>query len=88
MLGRLGRWCHNHRRLVVIVWIVGPHRALSARAVPPATPSPPSSSCPTSRASAGLDLLDAHFGGQGGGQTGDIVFRAPAGSPIRRCRSR
>ena len=22
MLGRLGRWCHNHRVLVVVVWLV------------------------------------------------------------------
>ena len=79
MLGRLGRWCHNHRRLVVIVWIVGLDRVLAAAAAPPATPSPPSSSCPTSRASAASTSSTPTSAGRAAARPATIVFRAPAG---------
>jgi len=78
MLGRLGRWCHNHRVLVVVVWIVGLIALFSASgAVGNAFST--KFELPNVESKRGLDLLDAHFGGQGGGQTGDIVFRAPGG---------
>ncbi len=78
MLGRLGRWCHNHRVLVVVVWIA----ALIGLGVSSGAAGNAFSTkfeLPNVESARGLDLLDAHFGGQGGGQTGQIVFRAPAG---------
>ena len=77
MLGRLGRWCHNHRVLVVVVWIVGLIALFGASgAVGNAFST--KFELPNVESKRGLDMLDAHFGGQGGGQTGDIVFRRPA----------
>jgi RND superfamily putative drug exporter len=78
MLGRLGRWCHNHRVLVVVVWIVA-LIGLFGTSGAAGNAFSTKFELPNVESKRGLDLLDAHFGGQGGGQTGDIVFRAPVG---------
>src|SRR5436309_6712173 len=78
MLGRLGRWCHTHRVLVVAVWIlalVGFGAASGAVGNGFSTKF----ELPNVESARGFDLLDAHFGGRGSGQTGQIVFRADAG---------
>jgi putative drug exporter of the RND superfamily len=78
MLGRLGRWCHNHRVLVVVVWIVA-LVALFGSSGAAGNAFSTKFELPNVESARGLDLLDAHFGGAGGGQSGDIVFRAPGG---------
>jgi len=78
MLGRLGRWCHTHRALVVIVWIV----ALVALGVSSGAAGNAFSTkfeLPNVESARGFDIIDAHFGGRGGGINGQLVFRAPQG---------
>ena len=96
MFARLGPWCHDHRKARPRA--VGPG-VLVLGGVPPApsaTRSATSSTCPTSSPRPGFDILDEHFGGQGTGIIGTIVFRAEqgvddpavAGSRCRRCSPR
>src|SRR5947208_839045 len=78
MLGRLGRWCHTHRVLVVAVWVlalVGFGAASGAVGNGFTTKF----SLPDVESARGFDLLDAHFGGRGSGQTGEIAFESAAG---------
>jgi RND superfamily putative drug exporter len=78
MLGRLGRWCHNHRALVIGLWIatlIG----LGAASGVAGNAFSTKFELPNVESHRGFDLLDQHFAGKGGGQTGQIVFRAPQG---------
>jgi RND superfamily putative drug exporter len=78
MLGRVGRWCHNHRVLVLIAWIVAVvgFGVVSSSA---GSDFAQQFKLPDVESARGNDVLDARFGGKGGGQLGQIVFKAPAG---------
>jgi RND superfamily putative drug exporter len=77
MFARLGPWCHDHRKLVLILWVLalfigfgmsGSGGSFKDEFNPPASDS-----------TDGLELLEAHFGGVGGGFAGQIVFVADQG---------
>ncbi len=78
MLVRLGRWCHNRRLLVVAAWLallVGFGAASGIAGSGYTTQF----SLPNVESARGFDILDAHFGGRGGGFGGTIVFRTERG---------
>jgi len=73
VLSRLGRWCHNRRLIVVAIWLL----ALFAIGGISATTGSGFStqfSPPDVESARGLDILEEHFGGAGGGFGGSIVF--------------
>jgi putative drug exporter of the RND superfamily len=78
VLARLGRWCHIHRVRVLIAWVAA---LLVLGGVMGATGTGYRSdfTLPDVESARGSDIIDANFGGQGGGQTGSIVFRAEQG---------
>ena len=78
LLARLGRWCHIHRVRVLIAWVAA---LLVLGGVMGATGTGYRSdfTLPDVESARGSDIIDANFGGQGGGQTGSIVFRAEQG---------
>ena len=78
MFVRLGPWCHDHRRLVLVVWLIV---LLGANAVAGAVGDDYRAdfSPPGAESTAGFDTLEAEFGGQDTGYTGTIVFRAEQG---------
>jgi RND superfamily putative drug exporter len=78
VLGRLGRWCHNHRGIVVVAWLVA---FFGAGGLSAATGSgfTTAFSLPNVESSRGFDIINEHFGGRGGGNGGNIVFRTEAG---------
>src|SRR5262249_42738147 len=78
MLGRLGRWCHNHRAVVIVAWIVA-LVGLGAVSGAAGNAFTTKFELPNVESHRGLDLLDQHFAGKGGGQTGQIVYHAPQG---------
>ena len=77
MFARLGPWCHDRRKLVLLVWIVaffvGGAMSGSGGSFKDEFNPPPSDS------KDGLDLLEASFDGQGTGFSGSIVFKAEQG---------
>jgi putative drug exporter of the RND superfamily len=78
VFARLGPWCHDHRKAVVVLWVavlvlsngvasaVGAayHQDFSIDGV---------------ESTDGFDILDEAFGGEGAGQVGTIVFHAEQG---------
>ena len=78
MFARLGAWCHDRRRLVLVTWIavlllsngvafgVGEAYRQDVR-------------LEGAESTEGFDTLNAAFGGEGAGQVGTIVFRAEQG---------
>ncbi|HKA02741.1 MAG TPA: MMPL family transporter [Acidimicrobiales bacterium] len=78
MLGRVGRWCHNHRVIVLIAWIVAVI-GFGAVASSAGSDFAQQFKLPNVESARGREILDARFAGKGGGQLGQIVFRAPAG---------
>ncbi|MGE0304927.1 MAG: MMPL family transporter [Acidimicrobiia bacterium] len=77
MLERLARLCFNHRRVVVVAWIVG-LIAVSAAAAGAGSAFETKFELPNSGSKTGQDILQTYFGGGGGGR-GTIVFRADQG---------
>ncbi|HMJ77114.1 MAG TPA: MMPL family transporter [Iamia sp.] len=77
MFARLGPWCHDRRKLVLLIWIVaflvGGAMSGSGGSFKDEFNPPPSDS------KDGFDLLEDDFGGQGTGFSGSIVFRADQG---------
>ena len=75
MLSALGRWCHTHRVIVVVAWLAA---LFVLGGVSGATGSGFSTqfSPPDVESARGLDILEEHFGGTGGGFGGSIVFLA------------
>jgi putative drug exporter of the RND superfamily len=77
VFSRLGNWCHDHRRLVLGLWVailfVG--GALQAAG----NSFRDEINLPDSESRTGFDILDEHFGGEGTGINGTIVFQAPQG---------
>jgi RND superfamily putative drug exporter len=78
VLGRLGRWCHNRRGIVVLAWVLA---LFVIGGVSGATGSgfTTAFSLPNVESSRGFDIINDHFGGRGGGRGGSIVFRTDAG---------
>jgi RND superfamily putative drug exporter len=78
VFSRLGTWCHDHRRLVLGLWVavVALGFAVSG-AVGSAFRD--EFNLPDVESREGFDILDDHFGGQGTGQLGTIVFLADQG---------
>ncbi|CAA9249596.1 MAG: Integral membrane protein [uncultured Acidimicrobiales bacterium] len=78
MLSRIGRWCHNRRGIVVISWLV---LLFVMGGISGAVGSAFSTafSLPDVESARGFDILEEHFGGQGGGAGGTIVFRTDSG---------
>ncbi len=77
MFARLGRWCHDRRWIVLVLWIV----ALVAAGAISGSLGTESESNPSlpGEAQEGLDILERRFDGGGGGdQAGSIVFRSDA----------
>ena len=78
MFSRLGPWCHDHRKLVLGLWIAV---LVFGSAVSGAVGGGfrDEFNLPDVESKTGFDILDANFGGQGTGQAGTIVFRADQG---------
>jgi RND superfamily putative drug exporter len=78
VFARLGPWCHDHRKRVLVLWIVvlvlG---GVAAGSVGGAFRD--EFNLPDVESKDGFDILDENFGGEGTGQVGTIVFRADQG---------
>jgi RND superfamily putative drug exporter len=75
---RLGPWCHDHRRLVLGVW-VGVLVLSGALSGIVGNAFRDEFNLPDVESKKGFDILNDEFGGMGAGQTGRIVFRAEQG---------
>ena len=87
VFGRLGRWCHDRRRVVVGAWVaalVVGNIVLSAAG---GAQTNADFSLPDVESKRGIDILDDSFGGQGAGMAGTIVFRAEPGVDDPEVRS-
>ncbi len=78
MFARLGTWCHHRRRLVVALWVAA-LIVLGGVSSAMGTDFKEDFQGPDVESQVGFDLLEEHFGGQGAGLTGTIVFRAEQG---------
>ena len=78
VLARLGRWSHNRRGVVLAAWIVA---LFAFGGISGATGSGFSTafSLPNVESARGFDVIEEHFGGRGGGNGGNIVFRSEQG---------
>ncbi|HEX5613872.1 MAG TPA: MMPL family transporter, partial [Acidimicrobiia bacterium] len=78
MFARLGAWCHDHRKRVLLAWFaVLILSGVASSAVGSAFRD--EFNLPDVESKRGFDVLDDEFGGQGTGQVGTIVFRAAQG---------
>jgi RND superfamily putative drug exporter len=78
MLKRLAHFCFRRRRLVLLSWVLG-IVVLGILVSTVGTNYRSDFSLPDVESKRGFDILDERFGGLGGGQTGNIVFRADQG---------
>ncbi len=78
MFGRLGAWCHDHRWKVVIGWIATVFVAGGIMSSV-GTAYKADFNLPDVESRQGFEILDEHFGGQGTGESGTIVFRSETG---------
>ncbi|MDQ3896561.1 MAG: MMPL family transporter, partial [Actinomycetota bacterium] len=78
MFGRLGSACYRRRRLVALAWLLGLF-VLGGVQGAVGTGFQDEFNLPNVESKTGFDILKAHFGGQGTGVTGTIVFRADQG---------
>ena len=78
MFGRLGAWCHDHRWKVVIGWIA---TVVVAGGIMSSvgTSYKADFNLPDVESRQGFEILEEHFGGQGTGESGTIVFRSETG---------
>ena len=78
MFARIGPWCHDRRWLVVAIWIV---LLIGSNAIASAVGDDyrQDFTLEGSESTAGFEILESGFEGQGAGQTGTIVFRAEQG---------
>jgi len=74
MLGRLGMWCHERRRLVVVAWIAG-LLLVGGLSFGIGDRFSTEFTLPNVESAEGFDLLEANFGRESGGHSGSIVFR-------------
>ncbi|MDH5288451.1 MAG: MMPL family transporter [Acidimicrobiia bacterium] len=74
MYRSLGQWCFRQWKLVIGVWVLAlVGVTIVAQAVGPAFDT--TFEIPASESRDGFDVLNEHFGGQGSGNPGSIVFR-------------
>ncbi|QYG91909.1 MMPL family transporter [Iamia sp. SCSIO 61187] len=78
MFARLGPWCHDHRKLVLGLWILALVVGMGASGGAGGA-FRDEFNLPESESKTGFDILDEEFGGQGTNATGTIVFRAEQG---------
>ncbi len=78
MFGRLGSFCFRRRRLVVALWFAS-LIAFGALSGAVGTAFQDEFNLPNVESKTGFDILEEHFGGQGTGVTGTIVFRTEQG---------
>ena len=78
MFGRLGSFCFRRRRIVVGLWFAA-LLVLGSLSGAVGTAFQDEFNLPNVESKVGFDILDEHFGGQGTGVTGTIVFRADQG---------
>jgi putative drug exporter of the RND superfamily len=78
VFARLGSWCHDHRKLVLVSWIAA---LVVGGALQGAvgTGFRDEFDMPDVESQQGFEVLDESFGGQGTGITGTVVFRADQG---------
>jgi hypothetical protein len=78
VLARLGPWCHDHRRLVLGLWValLVVSNGVAGRI---GEDYHADFSLPGQESTEGFDVLTEEFGGQGTGWAGTIVFRAEQG---------
>ncbi len=78
MFANLGSWCFRRRKTVVLLWIAG---VVVLGGVSGATGSNYGQdfTIPSFESTRGLETLEEHFGGVGGGVPGQLVVEAPAG---------
>ena len=78
-LFRLGRWCYQHRRVVVIVWVLA-IVTLAVLAVNVKGSTNDSVTVPGTESQRALDLLDKQFPGTGGAQAQVVFSLSPLSS--------
>ncbi|MCU1379748.1 MAG: hypothetical protein JWN29_2731, partial [Acidimicrobiales bacterium] len=78
LFARLGPWCHDRRKLVLALWIVG-LILVNGVAGGIGNDFKDDFNLPNVESKQGLDILNSHFGGQGAGLLGTIVFEAKQG---------
>jgi len=78
VFSRLGTWCHDRRKLVLGVWIVA-LVLVGAASGSAGDAFRDEFNLPDSESRTGFDILDEHFGGEGAGTVGTIVFHADQG---------
>jgi putative drug exporter of the RND superfamily len=78
VFARLGTWCHDHRRRVLVLWLAV---LILGGVVSGAAGSAfrDEFNLPDVESRRGFDILEDNFGGEGTGQTGTIVFQADQG---------
>jgi putative drug exporter of the RND superfamily len=78
MFARIGPWCHDRRWLVLVIWIV---LLIGSNAIASAVGDDyrQDFTLEGSESTAGFEILESGFEGQGAGQAGTIVFRAEQG---------
>ncbi len=78
MFARIGPWCHDRRWLVLVIWIV---LLIGSNAIASAVGDDyrQDFTLEGAESTAGFEILDSGFEGQGAGLTGTIVFRAEQG---------
>ena len=86
MFARLGSWCFHHRKRVVVLWVVA-LCILGGASGAVGTDFREDFTGPDVESQTGFDILNEHFGGQGAGLTGTIVFRADQGVDDPEVRS-
>ncbi|HVL04654.1 MAG TPA: MMPL family transporter [Acidimicrobiales bacterium] len=78
MFGRLGSACYRRRRIVVALWFIS-LLVLGGVQGGVGTAFQDEFNLPDVESKTGFDILEEHFGGQGTGVTGTIVFHADQG---------
>ncbi|MDQ2647929.1 MAG: MMPL family transporter [Actinomycetota bacterium] len=87
MFARLGSWCVRRRKSVVIAWVVGVmFIGFVSSAV--GTTYEQDFSLEGFESTDGLENLEEHFGGFGGGVPGSIVFESDAGADDPEVKAR
>jgi RND superfamily putative drug exporter len=86
VFARLGGWCHDRRKLVLGLWIGALVLGFVASGAT-GNAFKDDFNMPDVESKRGFDILDEHFGGEGTGWVGTIVFRAEQGVTDPEVRS-